>query len=111
MPQLNYIQRAQIIIYLRDGMPIRNVAQIMNVSKNTELNIKLRWEAEGTIEKRQPPGRPRITTPEEDNALVQYLAQNPFEIARSAIRETNFSGSRPTDFFLNTTVHVKSKEN
>lgn len=98
MPQLSYVERAKIIAYLEDGVPVREVARLMNKNKNTIQKLKNRWEVFETIEKEKPPGRPRITTQEEDAALVNYLRDHPFEVARNAIERTHFSGSRPTAF-------------
>ncbi|KAI4465558.1 hypothetical protein MML48_3g00004092 [Holotrichia oblita] len=55
--------------------------------------IRNKWETDGTVDKRKPTGRPKII---EDNALVQYLEQNPFHVMRAAIQRTDFPGSRPT---------------
>ena len=52
MPQLNSIQRAQVIAHIQDGIPIRDVAHIINTSKNTVQKIKRRWKIEGTMEKK-----------------------------------------------------------
>lgn len=48
------------------------------------------------MDKKKPPGRPRTTTQEQDNDFVQYLEENPFQIVRAAIQQTNFPASRPT---------------
>ena len=69
MPQLNSIQRAQVIAHIQDGIPIRDVAHIMNTSKNTVQKIKRRWEIEGTLEKKKPTGRPRISTHKENDEI------------------------------------------
>ena len=96
MPQLNLVQRAKIIAYIQDGVPIRDVAYIMHTSKNTVIKIKHRWERDGTLEKKKAAGKTRISTEDQDNALIQYLQDNPFQIARVAIEQTNFPGSRIT---------------
>lgn len=96
MPQLDNLKRAQIIVYLQDGMPIRNIAHIINVNKKTVQNIKHKWETEGNVNRKKPTGRPKISTQEQDNALLRYLEDNPFEVARNAIRLTAFPASRST---------------
>jgi hypothetical protein len=47
-------------------------------------------------EKKKPTGRLKVSTAEEDNALLQHLEQNPFHIMRHAAQETNLPGSRVT---------------
>ena len=53
VPQLNSIQRAQVIAHIQDGIPIRDVAHIMNTSKNTVQKIKCRWEIEEILVKKK----------------------------------------------------------
>ena len=96
MPQLNTVQKAQVIAYVQDGMPVRDVAQVMHVNKNTVQKIKHRWEIHGTLDNKKPTGRPRATTQEEDNALVHFLEENPFTVAVKAMAETDFPASRST---------------
>ncbi|KAI4455739.1 hypothetical protein MML48_9g00000314 [Holotrichia oblita] len=78
------------------SLSVINVAHIMHVNKITVQRIKNKWETDGTVYKRKPTGRRKITTEAEDNALVQYLEQNPFHVMRAAIQRTDFPGSRPT---------------
>jgi hypothetical protein len=47
-------------------------------------------------EKKKPTARLKVSTAEEDNALLQHLEQNPFHIMRHAAQETNLPGSRFT---------------
>ena len=68
----------------------------MNTSKNTVQNINRRWKIEGTLKRKKPTDRPRISTHEEDDVLIRYLQANPFQVALNAIERTNFPGSRPT---------------
>ncbi|KAI4466914.1 transposable element-related [Holotrichia oblita] len=96
MPQRNQFEKVQIIIYLHEGLSVRNVAHTMHVNKTTVQRIRNKWETDETIGKRKPTGRLKITTEVEDNALVQYLEQNPFHVVRAAIQRTDVPGSRPT---------------
>lgn len=44
-----------------------------------------RYDVSGNVDRLKPSGRPRITTPEQDYEIVQYLRENPFSTAtRSA---------------------------
>ena len=52
MPQINSIQRVHVIAYILDSIPIRDVAHIINTSKNTVQKIKRRWKIDGMMEKK-----------------------------------------------------------
>ena len=80
MPKLNSIQRAQVIADIQDGIPIRDVAHIMNTSKNTVQKIKCRWEIEEMLEKK------KVTT---CKIPLKYL---PISSCSKCYR-TNFRGS------------------
>lgn len=86
---LSLLLRARIIGLLEDGWTIRATAIHLNVNKNTILKLKIRWEQDGT-------GRRKISNEQQDAALITFLRENPFEIARTAIIESNFPGSRST---------------
>ena len=89
MPGLNLLQRAKIVTYVDEGIPIRTVAEMCGTSKNTVQKIKTQWEISGSFEQLKPTGRPKITTDAQDNRLIDYLKQNFVKVARNAIEATN----------------------
>lgn len=93
---LSLLLRARIIGLLEDGWTIRATAIHLNVNKNTILKLKRRWEQDGPIKKKVGTGRRKISNEQQDAALITFLRENPFEIARTAIIESNFPGSRST---------------
>ena len=97
MPRpLTLVEKAQIVLKIEEGWSIRALAQFYGRNESTVLEIKKRWEQEGSLKRKEGSGRPRISSPEEDAMLLEHLRDHPFEIARKAINITGFPGSRST---------------
>lgn len=94
--KLTLVDKVKIITKLEDGYTIRGVAADLQLNKCTILNVKRKWETEGNLNRKRGTGLSRISTPEQDRLLVQYLRENPFKVVRNAIIETHFPGSRQT---------------
>lgn len=93
---LSEIDRARIVAFLENGWAIRQVAQLFQVSKNTVLRIKKKWFEEGILGRKVGSGGHIVSTEENDEALINFLREHPFETAVTAKRETNFPGSQRT---------------
>lgn len=96
MPKLTENSKVLILSKLEEGWSVRAVALHYNIAKSTVQNVKKRWEHHGSISRKQGSGRPKITTVQQDEALLNYLRQNPFQTSRQAAFLTNFPGSAPT---------------
>lgn len=97
MPQhLSTVNKARVVTMLENGWSIRRVAQELNVGKNTILRIKQRWVNEARLTRNVGSGRTKMTTADNDAALINYLRDNPFSTAVAAKEETAFPASHRT---------------
>lgn len=96
MPQINETQKAIIRTRLHDGVSIRAIAHEVGVNKNTIVLAKKKIIETGVIGRKQGTGRRRVTTQQQDNQLVNYLRENPYQTAIRAKEETEFPGSSDT---------------
>ncbi|KAK9753613.1 hypothetical protein QE152_g1949 [Popillia japonica] len=62
------------------------------VNKSTILRVKRKWQQERVVQRKNGSGRKRVTIPEDDENLIQFLRNNPFESVVTAINRTNFPG-------------------
>ncbi|KAK9681176.1 Helix-turn-helix domain [Popillia japonica] len=92
MPNLSLLQKTQIVTLLEEGRSIRALAQRFEVNKSTILRAKRKWQQERVVLRKNGSGRKRVTTPEDDENLIQFLRNNPFESVVTAINRTNFPG-------------------
>lgn len=93
---LTDIQKLRIVSKIEDGWSIRRLAAEYNVSKTTIMSVKKQWETNQTVSRKVGSGRPRKSNNQEDENLINYLRENPFQTAVNAISETNFPASVPT---------------
>lgn len=96
MPQLTPRRRSRAVGMLESGWAARAVAREFQVSHTSISNLKRKWEMELSVDRRSGSGKPRLTSVAEDQALLQYVRDNPFTDSRSAIAATGFSGSART---------------
>lgn len=96
MSKLSEPDKILILSKLEEGWSIRAVARHYHLAKSTVQRVKSRWEHDETIARQQGSGRRKISTVEEDEALLNHFRENPFDVAREAILATNFPGSRAT---------------
>ncbi|KAK9721760.1 hypothetical protein QE152_g20739 [Popillia japonica] len=80
MPSLSLLQKTQIVTLLEEGWSIRALAQRFEVNKSTILRVKRKWQQEIVVQRKNGSGRKRVTTPENDENLIQFLRNNPFEL-------------------------------
>ncbi|KAJ8954722.1 hypothetical protein NQ318_011415 [Aromia moschata] len=89
MPRhISEAQRASAIAKLEENWSLREVA--------AELNIKKRWLEEQRLQRPIRQGIEKVSTENEDNALVEFISHNPFETAVKAREETLFPESLRT---------------
>ncbi|KAJ8951277.1 hypothetical protein NQ318_008180 [Aromia moschata] len=97
MPRhLSEAQRARAIAKLEENWSLTEVAAELNVSKSCIFYIKKRWQGEQRLQKTIRQGIGKVSTENEDNALVEFINHNPFETAVKAREETLFPGSLRT---------------
>lgn len=83
--QLSAAQKGRILSLRFDqGRSISQICALMQTTKNTVRKWINRFMELDNVEKMKPPGRPRITTPEQDQEIVQYLRENTFSTATRA---------------------------
>lgn len=94
MPRhLSEADKMRAIVNLENGWSYSAVAQQLNASKSCIGKIKRKWEAERTVKRRHGSGRPRISTPAQDENTIDYLRRHPFDTAVKAKDETDFPGN------------------
>lgn len=72
------------------------IAERFGKPKSTIQAIVKKWREQHTVERLRGTGLKKISTNEEDENLVQFLRDNPFETAVSAARVTQFPGYNRT---------------
>ncbi|KAH0814129.1 hypothetical protein GEV33_008662 [Tenebrio molitor] len=80
---------------LEENWTLAEVAADLNVSKSGIFYVKKRWQ-EMRLQRPARQGVGRISNENEDDAVVEYLQQNPFDTAVKAREETHFPGSLRT---------------
>jgi transposase len=91
MPRhLTDAEKARVVAKLEKNWTLAEVAADLNVSKSCIFYAKKRWQ-EMRLQRPARQGVGRISNENEDNALVEYLQQNPFAV--KAREETHFPGS------------------
>ncbi|KAJ8955597.1 hypothetical protein NQ318_001427 [Aromia moschata] len=97
MPRhLSEAQRARAIAKLEENWSLTEVAAELNVSKSCIFYIKKRWQGEQRLQRTIRQGIGKVSTENEDNALVEFINHNPFETVVKAREETLFPGSLRT---------------
>lgn len=78
MPHLNIAQRNQIIGMKRANVSSRHIAQHFNCSKSTVNNVVAKFNNTGSVNDLPGRGRPRKTSQDEDEAMVEMHIREPF---------------------------------
>lgn len=95
-PHASIQLKARIITKLEDGWSLAAVANHFNISKSTAYRINRRWIQDQTLNRKEGSGRPKISTADEDRALLLELEQNPFLNAKEARILSRFPGRKTT---------------
>ncbi|KAJ8912046.1 hypothetical protein NQ315_016733 [Exocentrus adspersus] len=94
MPRhLSEAQKVRAIAKLEENWSLSEVARDLSVSKSCIFYVKKRWQEEQRLQRPVRQGVGKVSNNEEDNALVEYIRQNPFQAAVKAREETLFPGS------------------
>lgn len=80
--KLTDTQKGRIISLRKDGHhKLADIARLVDTSIQTVHKWVQKYEQDGNVERKLVPGRPRITTAQQNNAMVEYLKENPFSTA------------------------------
>ena len=85
MPRLNQNQRIQALTMLARG------DNVSNVSRNTIIRLRQRFQQTGGVVDRRRPGRPRITNPRTDRFITLTHLRRRFQTATSSARQYGIS--------------------
>lgn len=96
MPKLTEKDKIVILSKLEERWSVRKVANNYGINKSTVMRVKKRWEMEQSVKRKEGSGSRKISTAYQDEAILNYLRENPFETARNALIATNFPASRST---------------
>ncbi|KAK9752152.1 hypothetical protein QE152_g4464 [Popillia japonica] len=76
MLRLSECDKVLILSKLEEGCSIRNVARIFNINKSRVLNVKKKWEEDGSVKRKEGSGRPRISNHQQDEFLTQDMMKD-----------------------------------
>lgn len=93
MNRLNELQRARLIMLFEEGRAIKQISEEINLPKSTVQDLKRKWQNTGSLNRLRGSGRKRVSNEEQDNRLVTFLENHPFQTAVEAHRQTEFPGS------------------
>ena len=95
-PRLSDVQKGQIVALFEEGYCISAIARRLMFSKSTVALWVNRYQEEGHVQRRVIPGRPHVTSPEEDAAIVQASIDNHFLTSKHIRGEIGVACSRQT---------------
>ncbi|XP_071083894.1 uncharacterized protein [Haliotis cracherodii] len=88
MPRLSGNERQQAIGRLQAGQCAQVVANAFNVNVRTIYRLQHRHTTTNTTDIRPRSGRPRVTTPRQDQFMIRQHLQNRFQMATETAWET-----------------------
>lgn len=96
MPSVSEFNKSRVIALMQTGRSCRQIQEMLGIPKSTIHCIIQKWRQTQIIERRPGSGRSRISTVEQDEALVDVLLNHPFKNAVNARIISNFPGSIST---------------
>lgn len=78
MPRLSFAERNQIVGMHLSGESCQNISNRFNIERSNVHKILKKYNTHGTVEDRPKSGRPRKTTNDEDQRIVQDHEDQPF---------------------------------
>lgn len=88
--------RQRVIALVEAGYGARSAGRLVGVPGSTAARWVHRYQNLGEVENRPIPGRPRISSLEEDALLFETVRQDPFLTANEIRAASNFPGSSQT---------------
>ncbi|KAG8231249.1 hypothetical protein J437_LFUL005923 [Ladona fulva] len=96
MPLLTPREKRMAIDLLEFGESCSEIARRICVAASTISRLKAKWETEHTLERREGQGRPRATTVDQDERLLEIVKENPLCSANEAKEGSNFPATERT---------------
>lgn len=90
---MNQLEKARLIALFEDGVSLRRIAEQFGKPRSTIQSLRTKWENTGSLERRAGSGRKKISNENQDNDLIDFLRNNPFQTAVEAHNQTNFPGT------------------
>ena len=84
--RLSREERERAIGMLQAGLSARRVSRMLHCSHPTIINLRDRFHVSGTTSDRPRPGRPRVTTANEDRQIQLWRLRDRFLTSTSSIR-------------------------
>ena len=95
MARLTEAERIRVIALLSAGHSQTRVAAVMNCTQRTISRLWNCYQQHGAVRDRPRSGRPKTTTPRQDNYIRVSHARDQFLPASGTARVTNGSGNHP----------------
>lgn len=88
--------RGRIIGRWEGGMTPRAIAEELGLHRSTVYKWINRWQEEGSVRTKPRSGRPKVTTPEQDHAIVERARERPLTPVVNYTHELHLACSVPT---------------
>jgi transposase len=94
MPAVSEFTKAKIVTLHPGGMSYGQISTNLGLWKGTIHAIMRKWEHTGTVVRPPGSGRRRVSSVEQNEAVINILQNRPFSNAEEAVAITHFPGSR-----------------
>jgi transposase len=94
--QLSEIERSAIVTLHRVGWTQRDIAESLHCSENTVQLWVNRWEEDRSVADRERSGRPRCTSEDTDQDIMQHADAHPSHNPKDIVRELELDASART---------------
>lgn len=97
MPHMSIFEKTRIITLVEDGWSFQQIGDRFGRAKSTVQTFVEKWRREQTVQRKRGTGiSNKKTSNQEDINLVDYVRENPFETAVTAVQRTGFPASDRT---------------
>ena len=89
--KLSIEERARLIGHFQAGTSVTDCARLFNITRLSEYKIIDKHRQNGQMKDLPRSGRPRLTSPGEDDAIVQHHIARPFDSAVQTAQSTGLN--------------------
>ena len=86
MPRLSRDERERAIGMFQAGLSARRLSRMLHCSHPTIINLRDKFHVIGTTSVRPRPGRPRVTTANEDRQIQLWYLKDRFLTSTTSVR-------------------------
>jgi Mn-dependent DtxR family transcriptional regulator len=93
MPPVSNFNKIKIITLVQHKMSYRQISAQLGIPSSTVFSIMKKWRQTETVERLPGFGGHLVSTPNDEEALLNIVQNSPFTDAVAAVNITNFPGS------------------